>query len=283
MTRKTRKLVALASVIVGVSSVSAFAATSPREIGVPESAMNGVNRAVNEKGALKPNAIGNRQIKTGSVSCRKLSADIAAAICTGKPGAPGTPGAPGANGVSGSAGTSGAKGDKGDNGPGGSKGDPGQSSAAPEYGVAQVLVSRGGATAKPWATYSTLLGSPVGDNTGGTFRFTCSTDNAPCTVSVKAAGLGTGYVKVYPRVLIYSQSLAGGPETYCEYGDGSTKSGPLAIAKQDPTATPTYTNVPVNIGGSADCSGPVTTAGDVTQITVPAGYYDVNSTFVFLA
>jgi hypothetical protein len=41
--------------------------------------------------------------------------------------------------------------------------------------------------------------------------------------------------------------------------------------------------VQINIGGSADCGGPVSTAGDVNQITVPSGYYDVHSTFLFLS
>ena len=44
-----------------------------------------------------------------------------------------------------------------------------------------------------------------------------------------------------------------------------------------------YAAVQINIGGSADCGGPVTTAGDVDQITVPVGCYDVKSTFVFLS
>ena len=96
-----------------------------------------------------------------------------------------------------------------------------------EYGVATVNVSRGGAPAVAWATYSTALGSPVGDTTGGVFRFTCSTANAPCTVSVKGAVLSddAGTAGFYPRVLIYRQDYnAGGPEVYCEYGDGSTGS-----------------------------------------------------------
>ena len=152
------------------------------------------------------------------------------------------------------------------------------------YGVASVWVSRGGNPATAWATYSTLLGSPVGDNTGGVFRFTCSTANAPCTVAVKAAVLSDSADpgSVYPRVLIYKQDYnVGGPEVYCEYGDGSTGSAPLAVTPQAPTSTPAYTAVPLNIGGSDDCglAGP---AGDVNQITVPAGYYDVKSTFVFL-
>ena len=37
----------------------------------------------------------------------------------------------------------------------------------------------------------------------------------------------------------------------------------------------------INIGGSADCSGPVPTAGDVAVITVGPGYYDVFTTFLF--
>jgi hypothetical protein len=88
---------------------------------------------------------------------------------------------------------------------------------------------------------------------------------------------------VYPRILIYRQDYnAGGPEFYCEYGDGSTGVAPAALAKQPFSSTPTYTPVPVDIGGTADCSGPVSTAGAVNQITVGQGYYDVHSTFVFL-
>jgi hypothetical protein len=151
-----------------------------------------------------------------------------------------------------------------------------------EYGAATVNVSIGGHAASVWARYSTAIGSPVGDTTGGVFRFTCST--GPCTVSVAAAILsddaGTG--GVYPRVLIYRQDLNnGGPEFYCEYGDGSTGTAPATLTKQPLSATPTFAPMQINIGGSADCKGPVTAAGDVNQITVPTGYYDVNSTFVF--
>ena len=196
----------------------------------------------------------------------------------------------------------GSKGDKqGQNAPKSDKGDKGKGDKDPKntnwgqwghkkggrasYGVATVNVSRSPGAPTAWATYSTALGSPVGDTTGGVFRFTCKTEQAPCTVSVGGAILarsaGTG--AIYPRVLIYRQDYnSGGPEIYCEYGDGSTGSLPLALTKQPLSATPTYTPVPLNIGGSADCGGPVTTAGDVNQITVPSGYYDVHSTFVFL-
>jgi hypothetical protein len=155
-----------------------------------------------------------------------------------------------------------------------------------EYGVATVNVSRGVAPATAWATYSTALGSPVGDTTGGVFRFTCTPANAPCTVAVKAAVLSdeAGTAGVYPRVLIYRQDYNNpGPEFYCEYGDGSTGTAPATLTKQALSATPTYAAIQINIGGSADCGGPVATAGDVNQITVPSGYYDVKSTFVFIA
>ena len=93
MTRKTRKMVAIAAALLSLGTVTAFAATSPPAlVGVTKSSMNGVNHAAGAHGALKTNAVGNRQIKFGSVSCGKLSADLVAAICTGKPGAPGTPG-----------------------------------------------------------------------------------------------------------------------------------------------------------------------------------------------
>jgi hypothetical protein len=157
---------------------------------------------------------------------------------------------------------------------------------AVEYGVATVNVSRGGAPATAWATYSTALGSPVGDTTGGVFRFTCATDKAPCTVSVKAAVLSHqhGTAAFYPRVLIYRQDYdSGGPEVYCEYGDGSTGSAAATLTKQALSPTPAYVAVPINIGGSADCKGPDATAGDLNQITVPSGYYDVHSTFVFVS
>ena len=188
-------------------------------------------------------------------------------------------------GQTGATGATGAKGATGPQGVKGDKGDPGKDAPAAQYGVATVNVSRGGAPATAWATYSTALGSPVGDTTSGSFRFTCSDANAPCTVAVKAAVLstGTGSGSVYPRVMISRQDYnAGGPSTFCEYGDGSTDAAPASITKQAPSATPTYSAMQVNIGGTADCGGPVTTAGNVNVITVPSGYYDVTSTFVFL-
>ena len=65
---------------------------------------------------------------------------------------------------------------------------------------------------------------------------------------------------------------------------------PLTIPNQPFTTSAafalpgTYTPVPVNIGGSADCGAtPVVPIGngDVASIIVPSGYYDVHSTYVF--
>ncbi|MEO7980100.1 MAG: hypothetical protein ABI807_04335 [Sporichthyaceae bacterium] len=212
---------------------------------------------------VKDNTLRSRDVHDGSLKVKDLTAKAVSTLQKGGP--------KGATGATGATGPQGAKGDKGD-------------ASVAQYGLATVNVSRGGAPASVWATYSTVLGSPVGDTTGGTFRFTCSTAKAPCTVSVKAAGLGTGTLKVYPRVLISRQSIdTVSPSMYCEYGDGSTGVDFATIAKQGSTSTPTYTAMKINIGGSADCGGPETTFGDVDQITVPAGYYDVQSTFAFVS
>ena len=302
MTRAIRKTAAFAAVILCVGAAAAFAANGPPLVGVTKSSMNGVNKAAGAHGALKVNAVGNRQIKFGSVSCGKLSADLKMALCTGKPGAPGTPGAPGANGTVGSPGKNGGTGSNGDNGgPGsngsnGGKGDKGDNAPLADYGIAQVLVARhGGTVALPtfapaqWAIYSTPLGSPVGDTTGGVFRFTCNTTQAPCEISVGAAVLGSHDHAIYPRLLVYKQGDGAGGgtlvENYCEYADGSSGSKALPVSNQASSSHPTFTPVPVNIGGSADCGAtPVVPIGngDVPAVIVPAGYYDVHSTFWFL-
>ena len=106
MTRTIRKTAAFAAVSES-RAAAAFAANGPPLVGVTKSSMNGVKQAAGANGALKVNAVGNRQIKFGSVSCGKLSADLKmAALCTGKPGAPYTR-APGRTGTVGSPGNNG--------------------------------------------------------------------------------------------------------------------------------------------------------------------------------
>lgn len=226
-------------------------------------------------------------------------------------GAAGMQGPVGPTGPTGSTGVAGAAGVAGPVGPKGDTGAAGTNAPAGEYGVATVAVKRGTGAASNWAVYSTRLGSPVGDTTSGTFRFTCTGANAPCTVAVNAAVLsdvaGTTW-GVWPRVLIQRQdNLTAGlptvstsaPQKYCEYGDGAFSvtsfydgASILAspgffgeVATQLSTPLPTYTALPINIGGSADCAGvyspPFVASVSVPSISVPAGYYDVFSTFVF--
>jgi hypothetical protein len=216
--------------------------------------------AVSGTAAMAGGLISGSQISNHSIHRSKLAKD--------------------AHGLRGFRGFTGPQGPVGPQGPKGDKGDDGKAPKV-DYGVAKVNVSRGGGAYSTWATYSTALGSPVGDNTGGVFRFTCSTANAPCKVKVSAAILGSSNHAVYPRLLLYRQDYVQAgpgpfPEVYCEYADGSTGSAPFPLV-----GNAGYSDVPVNIGGTDDCGlgGP---AGDVNQITVPAGYYDVNSTFVFL-
>jgi hypothetical protein len=169
-------------------------------------------------------------------------------------------------------------------GPQGVQGPQG-SAASLSYGVAKVLVSRGGQAATMWAQYAVALGSPVGNNaTGGVFRFTCSTAKAPCAISVSAAVLGPADHTVYPRLVVTKDGDGDGGGTpqlvTCEYADGSTAAAPMTIPHQASSSDPSFTGVPMNIGNSADCgiAGP---AGDVTTIIVPNGYYNVHSTFTF--
>ena len=161
------------------------------------------------------------------------------------------------------------------------------------YGIATVNIKFSNYTPAPpltnpyaWATYSTRLGSPVLDTTGGSFRFTCKPLLAPCEISTGAAVLGSTDYLFYPRLLVYKQGdgFGGGTldEQYCEYADGSTNSLPTLVNHQPLSSTPTYAPVSVDIGGSADCGGPDPAAHLVTHITVPAGYYDVHSTFAFI-
>lgn len=316
MNRKTRKwIVALAVAALAITAGTAVA--SRTDDGILANAMTGVNHAVGKNGALKANSVGHLQIKNHTISCEKLAWYLVNQLChglpgytgpAGPPGSTGAPGTNGTNGVDGAAGAAGAQGepgpmgapgDKGDKGPKGYTGDqgppglpgaqgpagpagaagtPGVDAPAREYGVASVWVSRSGKDATAWATYSTLLGGPAGDNTGGTFRFTCTTAQAPCTIALKAGATGAGSVNVYPRILVYRQDYdAGGPEVYCEYGDGPA----LVVAKGSPLA---QVALPFDIGGSADCFGtPDNVAGLKAQLTVGAGYYDVNTTIVFVA
>lgn len=122
MNRTTRKAIALviATLTIG-GATAAIAATNASSIFIPPGSINGRTHAITPKGAIKANGVGNRQLKKGIVSCPKLSYDLAAVLCTGKPGsakaiAKGSDGAAGANGKAGASGAPGAAGANGENG-----------------------------------------------------------------------------------------------------------------------------------------------------------------------
>jgi len=149
-----------------------------------------------------------------------------------------------------------------------------------------VLIARGDGDPTLWAVYSTELGSPVGDWTGGTFRFVCTAAQATCTLSIRAwviSDTSTAAAPFHPRILIYRGGDPGNaqPELICEYGDGPFQT----VAREPFPGDDPLVNRPdvkVDIGGTADCGGPPA-AGEVTQIVVPTGDYDVFTTFGFAA
>jgi hypothetical protein len=73
----------------------------------------------------------------------------------------------------------------------------------------------------------------------------------------------------------------------CEYGDGAT-----FASRYGSVGTTSPTPLSINIGGSFDCGAGVlqihpsatgdASLGDTNFIVVPAGYYDVQSTFTFI-
>jgi hypothetical protein len=161
--------------------------------------------------------------------------------------------------------------------------------AAEEYGIATVMIARGiGAAPVIWGLSSTELGSPVGDTTGGTFRFTCTTAHAQCTVTIRASVLSdssTAQALFLPRILLYrggDQDTGIAPALYCEFGDGPLQLIPREPLDANPSDGP---DLPFNIGGSEDCNGPDPDPGgaDVLRIVVPPGLYDVFTTFGFRA
>jgi hypothetical protein len=182
------------------------------------------------------------------------------------------------------------------------KGDKGDKDDDARFGGAQVIVQRGDGSPAVWAQYSTPLGSPLGDSTGGAFRLTCDKPNDTkkyCQLSLKALVLSnkptTGW-RVYPRVLIQKEAIDPftGLKLYCEYGDGSfgapvpnsNPSGFFSVSASPLAGPYAWGAVPINVGGSADCGlVSVTFVPNVDEpvILLPTGFrYDVTTSFVFL-
>jgi hypothetical protein len=140
-----------------------------------------------------------------------------------------------------------------------------------------------------WGLSSTELGSPVGDTTGGTFRFTCTAAHGTCTVTIRASVLSdssTAPALFLPRILLYrggDQVSGSQPALYCEFGDGPLQPIAREPLDENPSDGP---DLPFNIGGSEDCGGPDPDppgGGNVERIVVPPGFYDVFTSFGFRA
>ena len=155
-----------------------------------------------------------------------------------------------------------------------------------EYGVAQVFVSRGGATKARFATFSTTLGSPAGSTTGGEFRFTCTQAQAPCKISWGAAVISprTGTSTVFPRILVHKNlDVIGAPMTYCEYADGANNNLGAARVQRVPTLAAAVPAMRVSqnlgLGGSIDCGAGQPSSPTMNEIWVPAADDGVSSNF----
>ncbi len=242
---------------------------------------------------LKGNAETRRDVKlrNGS-SCaageQKILLPRGVKGARGPVGPTGARGPAGPQGSAGPAGPAGAAGQAGPAGQVGPAGPPGQD-AAEEYGVAAVLIARGeGADPALWGLFSTELGSPVGDWTGGTFRFTCTVAHVACTVTIRAwviSDTSTAQALFHPRILLTrggDEVTGTQPEEYCEFGDGPFQPIPREPFPGDDPLVDRPDRL-VDIGGTADCNGPDPAAGEVTQIVVPTGFYNVFPTFGFAA
>jgi len=86
---------------------------------------------------------------------------------------------------------------------------------------------------------------------------------------------------VYPRVDINREDTNDVPAGNCEYGDGTDNNGSSSPELSHDSTSPS--NIKLGIGGTLDCGSAQTypTDGIATEIDVPAGFYDIASTFTF--
>lgn len=275
--------IAVAALVLAAGGTGAAEASGVLHIGT-----NNINDSAVTNVKLHDGAVTQSKIHPGAVGYNQLNAFVQNKLSSalGTPGPMGPAGANGTDGAQGPKGDTGPVGPQGPQGIQGPQGPAGQNAQALPYGIGEVLVDRGKG-ASPWATYSTTLGSPVGDTTGGSFRFTCNNTANGCNVSFQAYATVQNYF-VYPRLLIVKVSQATGAYSDCEYADGvDNENDPGAITT---TAAP----VELGIGGTLDCGSTVqtTTSADVTpdkgsgydvsEINVPGGYYyDVFTTLTF--
>lgn len=246
----------------------------------------GTPGATGATGPQGPQGIPGVNGTNGTNGAQGPKGNIGATGAVGATGPQGPVGPQGPKGDTGATGATGAIGPRGAEGPQGPQGPAGTNAQALPYGIGEVMVDRGSG-ALPWAVYSTTLGSPVGDTTSGSFRFTCNNTTAGCDVSLESYATAPNYF-VYPRLLIVKVSQVNGSYADCEYADGADNDNDPAAISESATTTE------LGIGGTLDCGSSVQTVSssdvvqdkgsgyDVSKINVPGGYYyDVFTTLVF--
>lgn len=115
-----KKILLLVAALMVMGATAAMAAHN--DFGVPKSQQNGVANAVKGDGSLRPNAVGEHQLKNEVIGCEKLAKYLRPRVCGRLGFATGVDGKNGANGANGSAGSNGLQGALGDPGPAGPKG-----------------------------------------------------------------------------------------------------------------------------------------------------------------
>jgi hypothetical protein len=159
--------------------------------------------------------------------------------------------------------------------------------------VVTVFVNRGSGPT-PWARYSVALGSPAGTTTGGDFRFTCTTVQVTCKISIGAAVISeqSGNAAIHPRLLIHKQAdLVDEPIRFCEFADGSDNNSGIDLIPRVRTMgealVAMQTPLNMGIGGSLDCGAGQPYTPVVQEIWVSRAsptdnaFFDVSGTFVF--
>ena len=161
--------------------------------------------------------------------------------------------------------------------------------------MATVYVARGNGQPSRFAIYSAELGSPAGTTTGGDFRFSCSSAQEPCRISIGAAVISDQSTDAafYPRLLIHRlpSPAADASLNSCEYVDGAGTLTGLdqigRVASLGEALDAMRTPLDMAVGGTLDCGSTQPYSSTVDEIWVPAGagtataYYDVAATFSF--
>lgn len=123
-----KRYLAIGAALLLIAALGGTAIAAHRDFGIPKKNLNGIKDAVRSDGSLKPDSVGDWQLKDGIVGCEKLARYLRPRVCgklgfaTGPAGKNGSDGAAGANGLQGALGDAGPAGPTGDTGATGATG-----------------------------------------------------------------------------------------------------------------------------------------------------------------